>query len=58
MQQAQALERAIAATTKAKTEIKDNKEKPKARVEGGEVEEEEATASTPTIYRRAEGLKD
>jgi hypothetical protein len=62
MQQAQALEKATAAITKAEYEIrrlKANKEKPKAQVEGGEGEgEEEATASTATIYRRAEGLKD
>jgi hypothetical protein len=62
MQQAQALEKATAAITKGECEIrrlKPYKEKPKARVEGGEGEgEEEATASTATVYRRAEGLKD
>ena len=62
MQRAQALEKATAAITKAECEIrrlKANREKPKARVEGGKSEgEEETTASTATIYRRAEGLKD
>jgi len=61
MQRAQALERATAAITKAECEIrrlKANREKPKPRVEGGESEGEEATASTATIYQRAEGLRD
>ena len=47
MQQAQALERAMATTAKAEGEIrrlKENKGKPKARVEGGEVEGEEEAA--------------
>ena len=60
MQRAQALERATAAITKAECEIrrlKANREKPKPRVEGGESEGEEATASTATIYQRAEGLR-
>jgi len=61
MQRAQTLEKATAAITKAECEImrlKANREKPKARVEGGESEgEEEATASTATIYQRAEGLR-
>ena len=58
MQQAQALENER--VTYAKTQghvvkLKEGKEKPKARAEGGE---EEATVSDRTIYRRATALAD